>query len=115
MVTMTLAKLALLVAMYLALDLSNPMMPGALAFGVEETVEVVQSDRSRGDDHTPLVAFQTGSPTPGPGRPFRHAASPAGSNDAAYPAATDHPGAAVVARPRIALRRPLRVHRRLLA
>ena len=58
---MTLAKLALLVGVYVSLDLSNPMMPGALAFGVEETVEGVQSDRSRGDNHAPLVALRLGS------------------------------------------------------
>lgn len=47
-----LARLALLVAAYLSLDVSNPMMPGALTFGVEESVEVRPSDRFRGqDDH----------------------------------------------------------------
>jgi hypothetical protein len=57
MAAMTLAKLALLVGVYVSLDLSNPMMPGALAFGVEG----VQSDRSRGDNHAPLVALRLGS------------------------------------------------------
>ena len=45
-----LARLALLVATYLSLDVSNPMMPGALTFGVEESVEVRPSDRFRGQD-----------------------------------------------------------------
>jgi hypothetical protein len=47
---MTLAKLALLVAAYLSLDVANPMMPGALTFGVEESVEARQADRFRGRD-----------------------------------------------------------------
>jgi hypothetical protein len=47
---MMLARLALLVAAYLSLDVSNPMMPGALTFGVEESVEVRLSDRVRGQD-----------------------------------------------------------------
>lgn len=54
---MTLARLALLVAAYVSLDVSNPMMPGALTFGVEESVEARQSDRFRGqDDHAARVA-----------------------------------------------------------
>lgn len=55
MAAMTLARLALLVVVYVSLDLSNPMMPGALAFGIEETVEVRQSDRFRHETHAPLV------------------------------------------------------------
>ena len=47
---MMLARLALLVAAYLSLDVSNPMMPGALTFGVEESVEARPSDRFRGQD-----------------------------------------------------------------
>ena len=31
---MTLSRLALLVALYLSLDVSNPMFPGALTFGL---------------------------------------------------------------------------------
>lgn len=48
---MMLARLAFLVAAYLSLDVSNPLMPGALTFGVEESVEARQSDRFRGQDH----------------------------------------------------------------
>jgi hypothetical protein len=47
---MMLARLALLVATYLSLDVSNPLMPGALTFGVEDSVEVRPSDRFRGED-----------------------------------------------------------------
>jgi hypothetical protein len=55
MAAVTLARLALLVALYVSLDVSNPMMPGALGFGIEESVDVVQSDRFRGQDHAALV------------------------------------------------------------
>ncbi len=48
---MTLAGLALLVAVYIALGVSNPMMPGALTFGVEQSVEARQADRFRGQAH----------------------------------------------------------------
>lgn len=52
---MTLSRLALLVALYLSLDVSNPMFPGALTFGLEDSVEVRQADRLRGhDDGIPL-------------------------------------------------------------
>ena len=58
------ARLAWLVAAYLSLDVANPMMPGALTFGVEESVEARQSDRFRGQD--PHLA-----PSPGPPEPER--------------------------------------------
>lgn len=51
MAPMTLARLALLVAVYVSLDVSNPLMPGALTFGVEASVEVRQAERYRGQDH----------------------------------------------------------------
>jgi hypothetical protein len=51
MAAMTLARVALLVAVYVSLDVSNPSMPGALTFGVEQSVEGRQSDRFRGQDH----------------------------------------------------------------
>jgi hypothetical protein len=51
MAAMTLARLALLVAIYVSLDVSNPMMPGALTFGVEQSVEARQADRFRGQAH----------------------------------------------------------------
>jgi hypothetical protein len=57
-----LTRLALLVAAYLSLDVSNPMMPGALTFGVEESVEVRPSDRFRGPD--PDVALVPRVPDP---------------------------------------------------
>jgi hypothetical protein len=50
---MTLARLALLIATYVSLDVSNPMMPGV--FGAEESIEVRQSDRFRGQDHAVLL------------------------------------------------------------
>ena len=58
---MVLARLALLVAAYLSLDVANPMMPGALTFGVEESVEARQADRSRGQD---LDVARLGTPQP---------------------------------------------------
>jgi hypothetical protein len=46
--------LALIVVVYVSLDVSNPLMPGALTFGVD-SVEARQADRFRGhDDGTPL-------------------------------------------------------------
>lgn len=51
---MTLARLALLVAVYVSLDVSNPMMPGALTFGAQ-SVEARQSDRFRGQDDAALI------------------------------------------------------------
>jgi len=47
MAAVPLVRLALVVAVYLSLDLSNPMMPGALTFGVEDSVEARQADRFR--------------------------------------------------------------------
>jgi hypothetical protein len=38
-------RLIFLVTLYLALDVANPMMPGALAFIAEESVEVRLADR----------------------------------------------------------------------
>ncbi|HUG38762.1 MAG TPA: hypothetical protein VML54_17520 [Candidatus Limnocylindrales bacterium] len=55
---MTLAKMALLFALYVSLDLSNPMMPGALTFGVEESVDMRQSDRVRGGDDAALTPLR---------------------------------------------------------
>jgi hypothetical protein len=39
-----------LVAIYVSLDVANPMMPGALTFGIDESVEVRQADRFRAHD-----------------------------------------------------------------
>jgi len=55
MTAMTLARMALLFAIYMSLDISNPLMPGALTFSVEESVEVRQSDRVRGEDDAALT------------------------------------------------------------
>jgi hypothetical protein len=52
---MTLARMALLFAIYVSLDVSNPPMPGALTFGVQESVEARQSDRVRGEDDAALT------------------------------------------------------------
>lgn len=50
------SRLTLLVALYVTLDVANPMMPGALVFGIEESVEVRQADRSRVHDEAPALA-----------------------------------------------------------
>jgi hypothetical protein len=52
MLRMNLAWLVWLVALYVSLDVSNPLMPGALMFGmgVGESVQVRQADRLRVDD-----------------------------------------------------------------
>lgn len=51
MAAMTLARLALLVAVYVSLDVSNPLMPGALTFGGEQSIELRQAERYRGQAH----------------------------------------------------------------
>jgi hypothetical protein len=51
MAPMTLARLALFVVAYVALDVSSPMLPGALMFGAEPSIEVRQADRLRGQAH----------------------------------------------------------------
>lgn len=50
---MRLRRSALLIALYVALDFANPMMPGALVFGVEDSVEARHPDRSRADNDAP--------------------------------------------------------------
>jgi hypothetical protein len=55
MKAMTLARLALLFAIYVSLDVSNPQMPGALTFSIQESVEVRQPDRVRGEDDAALT------------------------------------------------------------
>ena len=52
---MSLSRLALIVAVYLSLDVANPMMPGALVFGAEDSVELRQPDRSPTHEETPLA------------------------------------------------------------
>jgi hypothetical protein len=63
MPAMMLTRLALLVAAYLSLDVANPLMPGALTFGVEDSVEARQSDRLRGQGE-PLAPVPR-APEPG--------------------------------------------------
>lgn len=46
--------LVLLSTVYLALDLGNPLMPGALTFGVDGSVEARQSDRPRDEGRAQL-------------------------------------------------------------
>jgi hypothetical protein len=46
--------LVLLVTVYLSLDVANPLMPGALTFGVEDSVELRQAERFRARDHVAL-------------------------------------------------------------
>ena len=52
--------LVLMVAVYVSLDLANPLMPGALSFGIEDSVELRQAERFRAhEDATvaPAVSF----------------------------------------------------------
>ena len=58
MAAMKLARLALLVAVYVSLDASNPMMPGALTFGAEQSIEMRQADRYRSQDHLALPVLR---------------------------------------------------------
>lgn len=45
-----LGRLIFLVAVYLGLDVANPMMPGALAFSAEDSVEVRLAHRPGAED-----------------------------------------------------------------
>jgi hypothetical protein len=47
---MSLLKLALLLAVYVSLDFSNPMMPGAVRFDADDSVEGRRADRGREAD-----------------------------------------------------------------
>lgn len=47
--------LVLLITVYVTLDVANPLMPGALTFGIEESVEVRTAERFRGHDD-PVLA-----------------------------------------------------------
>lgn len=81
---MTWSRLALLVVLYVALDVMNPMIPGALVFEAEDSVEARQGLRFRAhDDATPfarapehlprlecrLVVTRPASPAPRVSRP----------------------------------------------
>jgi hypothetical protein len=46
--------LVLAVALYLSLDVANPLMPGAVTFGIASSVELRQAKRFRG--HSDVVA-----------------------------------------------------------
>lgn len=46
-------RLTLLVALYVTLDVANPLMPGALVFAIQESVEMRQADRCPGHDKAP--------------------------------------------------------------
>lgn len=47
---MILSRLTFLVALYIALDVANPMMPGALAFQADDSVEVRLARVARADE-----------------------------------------------------------------
>jgi hypothetical protein len=53
---MTWPHLTLLVAIYVSLDVANPLMPGALSFGADESVEARQADRFRTHDDVGAAA-----------------------------------------------------------
>ena len=61
---MRLSRLALLIAFYVSLDVANPMMPGALVFGAQESVEARQADRFRAHDEAPALALAPEGLTP---------------------------------------------------
>jgi len=46
--------LVLVVAVYVSLDIANPLMPGAVTFGVENSLDMRQADRLRVHDATAL-------------------------------------------------------------
>jgi len=46
----TMSRLTLVLALYVALDLANPLMPGAFAFSVEDSVEAHTIRPIRADD-----------------------------------------------------------------
>lgn len=48
--------LPLLVTVYVAIDVANPMMPGALVFSPGESIEASQSPRCRANDEATAVA-----------------------------------------------------------
>lgn len=48
--------LTLAVAVYISLDVANPLMPGALTFGIEDSVEIRLAERFRSHDNVVLIA-----------------------------------------------------------
>ncbi|MGH7339005.1 MAG: hypothetical protein ACREKH_00800 [Candidatus Rokuibacteriota bacterium] len=66
---MKLSRLTLLLAAYVSLDVSNPLMPGALCFSVEDSVEARRTDPVRiyaGTSALPLALSKPLTP-PEPG------------------------------------------------
>ena len=63
---MAFLRLTFLVAFYLALDLANPMMPGALVFSAEDSVEAHSARRRVVEVVTPASApvFERRKPNP---------------------------------------------------
>lgn len=70
MAGMTLAGLALFVTVYVALDVSNPMMPGALTFSVAPSIELRQPDRFRGQVHEAAPVPRAPEPVDAADRPL---------------------------------------------
>jgi hypothetical protein len=56
----------LAVILYVTLDLSLPMMPGAFVFDIEDSVESAQSHRGRPTTEVPHAAGPDSSPVPQP-------------------------------------------------
>lgn len=65
-VTMRRPPLVLLLFLYVALDFSNPLMPGAVNFGAEESVEGVRAERRLAPD---LPDVRPATPAPEPAAP----------------------------------------------
>jgi len=60
----TLSRLTFLVALYITLDLTNPMMPGALGFSSDDSVEVQLFRAPRLHDVATLSARASERPEP---------------------------------------------------
>jgi hypothetical protein len=104
-----LRHLALALLAYVGLDFANPLMPGAVSFAVEDSVEGIRADRARDTvpalPHTlppaprdvvraPAVSARSRPPrTPAAtprARPLARAATGAGRTDTSPPSAEDH-------------------------
>jgi hypothetical protein len=62
MAPMKASWLVLVVVVYVSLDVANPLIPGALSFGIEDCVEARQADRFRAHGDRAAVALP---PLPG--------------------------------------------------
>jgi hypothetical protein len=89
----------ILIMVYVSLDVSNPLMPGALMFGASDSVEA-RTDRFRADDDVPPVRL-----TPGAERAIATEPPSAPRRPSAAPTAALSRGARVI-RSRPALRAP---------